>query len=305
MATYNGEKYVEEQLKSILSQTIRPDEIVICDDCSTDKTVKVIENTLDGYNVNYLIIKNKSNLGSTISFEKSIKALDTEIIFLSDQDDWWFSEKIQRYLDIFDSNEKIKLVFSNSEVTDSKLNCKKYSLWDTLDYNGNMIIRQEIFKRNIFTGMCMAFKKELLSDQFTIPKYMLHDEFVGWCGVIENAVFPLNEKLAKYRQHSNNVVGVKNRSKFKSFSDLKMKNRMSSYKTKMKYLYLKNISDDKILNLMIDEAIGFYDYRTSLYSLKKIEALLIFFKYCCDGSYKKFSSNTDNAKLKDFISIIL
>src|SRR4030067_269521 len=92
LCTYNGEKYLREQLDSILCQTRAPDQILILDDCSNDRTIEIIENFLkkDG---RIRLIRNETNLGYARNFEKGISLCETDFIALSDQDDIWFNDK--------------------------------------------------------------------------------------------------------------------------------------------------------------------------------------------------------------------
>ena len=95
MCTYNGEKYIQEQLESIIYQSVPPDEIVICDDCSNDATLEIVKDILNSYDGIVQLVSNKHNLGYRKNFEKAISLCHGDIIFLSDQDDVWSSNKIE------------------------------------------------------------------------------------------------------------------------------------------------------------------------------------------------------------------
>src|SRR3989339_673267 len=94
MCTYNGEKYIEQQLNSFLTQTILPNELVICDDCSKDKTIEILQEFSKKAKFPVRIYLNEKNLGSTKNFEKAIGLSKGDIIFCSDQDDVWHNQKI-------------------------------------------------------------------------------------------------------------------------------------------------------------------------------------------------------------------
>lgn len=97
MCTFNGEKYIKEQIESIINQSLVPDEIVICDDCSKDNTINIIKETLANWSGKANLIINEDNLGYRKNFEKAISLCNGDIIFLSDQDDVWDNCKLKFY----------------------------------------------------------------------------------------------------------------------------------------------------------------------------------------------------------------
>lgn len=110
MCTYNGEKYIREQLMSIRNQTLRIDEIVICDDCSEDDTVEIIENLIRQYDLPVRLHVNTWNHGYRKNFEQAICRCSGDIIFLSDQDDIWLPTKVETIIGYFNSNpDKVRL----------------------------------------------------------------------------------------------------------------------------------------------------------------------------------------------------
>ena len=114
MATYNGEKYLYEQLDSIRCQTMPPDEVIICDDCSKDSTVNMIQKYIDKYQLKHWnVCENEKNKGYSKNFSDALKLAKGDIIFLADQDDIWMLDKIEKMTDIMTSNESIELLASN------------------------------------------------------------------------------------------------------------------------------------------------------------------------------------------------
>lgn len=116
MATYNGEKYIEEQLQSILDQTRPVDEVVICDDCSSDNTVSIVNHFIEAHHLtNWICTVNEQNLGYVENFRKAIDRIDGEIkedklIFLSDQDDHWTNDRIERMTAEMEKHPEIELL---------------------------------------------------------------------------------------------------------------------------------------------------------------------------------------------------
>src|SRR5262245_39471269 len=121
LCTYNGTKYLSSQLESYLAQTCPPDEVVVCDDCSQDETVSTLNEFAERAPFPVRIFVNERNLGSTKNFEKAISLCSGDIIFLSDQDDAWASNKIERIVEEFDRDSEVGMVFSNAELVDETM----------------------------------------------------------------------------------------------------------------------------------------------------------------------------------------
>ena len=117
ICTYNGEQFIESQLESICSQNYPVDEIVICDDGSTDKTVQKANDFLKEHFQEYRIIENQQNLGFRKNFEKAIGITQGEIIFLCDQDDVWKKDKVEKMVEAFQVNDKCLMVFFRCRIS--------------------------------------------------------------------------------------------------------------------------------------------------------------------------------------------
>ena len=141
LCTFNGEKYIEKQLDSILNQSIKVNEIIVCDDHSVDTTISI----LDKYSLNYpelfKLHKNENNLRSNKNFEKAISLCTGDYIFLSDQDDLWREDKVEKTLNVFSKNPTAEGVFSNATLINDidQLLFKDISLWDSVYFFENQI----------------------------------------------------------------------------------------------------------------------------------------------------------------------
>src|SRR5579872_5327047 len=119
MCTFNGAKFVEAQLQSIFQQTRVPDEIIVCDDVSTDATVEVLRKVAAKDPVNIQIHQNSRNLGYLENFESAVRRTTGDIIFLSDQDDVWLPEKVATMVEPFLRNPQVVLAYSDAMLTDA------------------------------------------------------------------------------------------------------------------------------------------------------------------------------------------
>lgn len=215
LCTYNGEKYITDQLNSILSQSRKVDEIIVCDDRSTDSTIKIIKQL--GYKYPGIIKThiNEQQLGSVKNFEKAISLTTGDVIFLSDQDDIWANFKVEKYLSFFDKHPKINTLASNGYCIDDNSNkINNYTIWDAILFLKENNIPFNYYDLitctgNFVTGASLAIKKEVKEYIFPFPKIknFHHDEWIALNATKNKTFEMLDEKLFYYRLHSNQQVG--------------------------------------------------------------------------------------------------
>ncbi|MBO8210386.1 glycosyltransferase family 2 protein [Acinetobacter nosocomialis] len=198
MATYNGEKYIKEQLLSILTQISETDEVIISDDSSIDNTLEIIKSVNDSR------VKVYKNCFRNVvkNFEFSISKATGDIIFLSDQDDIWHPDKVRNYIDQF-NNINIGLVISNLQLIDKNGNEIKREFFEQ-GFRGGFL--QNLIKNN-FIGCSMAFRQELVSKVLPFPNNIpMHDWWIGLIALKTSRVKYIDKKLTYYRRHDNNVT---------------------------------------------------------------------------------------------------
>ncbi len=229
LCTYNGEKYIIEQLDSIAGQSVTVDEVVICDDVSTDNTVKLVQDYTFTAPYNIRLFRNEINLGSNRNFEKALSLCNGDIIFLCDQDDVWMPHKVETIKNYLDNNPAKNVVFTNAFIVNEQLEIQN-DLWDYMEFNENA--REQwnsghsfvhlVEKNNCVTGATMALKKEMLSKllPFDSMNHWIHDGIIALKASINNEIGFINDKLVLYRQHGNQQMGVgKEKPIFKAVSD--------------------------------------------------------------------------------------
>lgn len=240
LSTYNGEKYILQQIESIYKQTIKPDEVIICDDCSSDNTVNIIKKFINDHNLNnWNIYINKENKGYAKNFIDGAKKAKNDILFYSDQDDIWHTKKIEHMCNAIKETNALAI----------------YCLLETIDENGkrinnkidkmNRIKGEQLLKKVSLSeklkyarssGLCLAFKKEILNELTIISeKYNLpHDIPVGTIAAINDRYYVLNEVLVYRRIHMKNVSNP-NTKITESFGDI-------DRQLKSRYIKLKELN---------------------------------------------------------------
>lgn len=220
MATYNGEKYIDEQLRSIFRQTYKPDEVIIRDDCSTDNTVQIIEDFIRKYQLEWRLIRGKKNIGFEKNFSEALKEASGDIIFFSDQDDVWGKNKIQVMTLIMNKHKQILCLNSGYNCINSKGEKKRIKSIPFTSNNGliigkvvrrNSISRfsaEEVLKYNISMGCTMAFRRELIADYQNNAGEVPHDWLINIIAATKNGLFFYNNPLIRYRLHNENTIGV-------------------------------------------------------------------------------------------------
>jgi glycosyltransferase involved in cell wall biosynthesis len=200
MAVYNGERYLEEQLRSILDQLGDDDEVIIVDDRSTDRSMQLIKNMADP---RVVLLSNKLNVGPIASFERAIAASKGRHIFLSDQDDIWRTHKVKRTLQVFASTDTL-LVVSDALVVDAERHILNESLF-SFRRSGAGFWRN--LYRNGFVGCCMAIRSDAKELFLPFPgKISMYDEWIGLCTTVAGRVHFIDDILVEYRRHRRNVT---------------------------------------------------------------------------------------------------
>lgn len=255
MCSYNGEKFIEEQLVSILSQDKLPYEIIICDDQSTDGTVAIIEKIrMQNHTVPINLFINKTRKGYTKNFEEALKKAKGDILALSDQDDYWEPNKLSAIAERFEKNKNLELIFTNAHIVDAKLQHKGYSLFESVGlgiYKKNKLKKgnyfEELLKYNFVTGATMAFRKEILKQALPIPETWVHDAWISLVVSINSYIEFIDVPLIKYRQHSNNQIGSTNDFIEKTKRNLRRGNTNNlGYN---QFLYFKTMVDNRKIEI--------------------------------------------------------
>ena len=216
VATYNGEKFIREQIESILCQLSSDDEIIVSDDGSTDGTIVII-NCIGDKRIR--IIEGPRKHSPTFNFENALKEAKGDYIFLADQDDVWKTNKVEgcmRWL------QKYDCVVSDAEVTDSNLNPLYPSLYAIMQVRQGHIYNT-VWK-NGYTGCCMAFRRNILEASLPFPKDIpMHDIWIGNVAAYKYNVKFIPDKLILFRRHKETISCNGKGSKYSIWQQMKFR----------------------------------------------------------------------------------
>ena len=215
LATYNGERYLAEQLDSIIRQTRLPDELVISDDASVDATRAIVLDFARHASFPVRLLINSERLGSTRNFEVAISACDGDIIFLCDQDDVWYPNKIALIEKRFMDDPGVGVVFTDADVVDQNLHPLGLRLWEAVRFRPWEQIRFEagdafsvLLRRYVVTGATMAFRSRYRDLLLPIPDIWVHDAWIAMLMGATSNLAALSTPLIAYRQHGANQIGI-------------------------------------------------------------------------------------------------
>ena len=249
MASYNGEKYIWEQLETIYNQTRKVDEIVIVDDCSTDGTSATIKRFMETYpDSKICFYENEINLGYKKNFHKAISLCKGDVIFLCDQDDAWLEHKVEVLQKVFEDNEDISLVSSsfmsmdgqgqkdevNRSVYQKKMCC-------------NQLIQvplDDLLYHNISQGCSMAVRREIVDLYLkNFSDELPHDWMLNVIAAMKKKCYYLNKALFYYRIHDNNTIGLNDGLTLKEKNTFKVR-KHDAWKTFLVTEYIKTVDED-------------------------------------------------------------
>ncbi|SEG21202.1 Glycosyl transferase family 2 [Nitrosospira multiformis ATCC 25196] len=217
LASFNGERYIAEQLESIAQQYRLPDELVISDDASTDSTTDIVLRFARHAPFPVQLLEHSERLGSTRNFQTAICACNGDIIFLCDQDDVWYPKKIELIEAGFIDNHNAGAVFTDADVVGENLNPSEIRLWEAFKFNSKEQAQingcdalEVLFKHPVVTGATMAFRSIYRDLILPLPD-MWHDAWIALLIGATSSLVALPTPLIAYRQHNSNQLGIPRR----------------------------------------------------------------------------------------------
>jgi glycosyltransferase involved in cell wall biosynthesis len=213
LCTYNGERFLRQQLDSIARQTQPPDELIICDDGSTDATLEIIKHFAASFPVH--VHPNPTRLGVTQNFERAIGLCSGDMIALADQDDVWQAEKLAHLHNALTAMPQVGAVFSDADLIDGAGQPLGAALWRSIRFtpreqqainSGDTL--PVLLKHRVVTGAALAFRADLREKILPIPEIWVHDGWIAFVAALFADLRAIPEPLILYRQHERNFIGT-------------------------------------------------------------------------------------------------
>lgn len=217
MCTYNGAQYLQEQLTSIANQTRMPDEVVVCDDRSSDQTVEIVRSFARSAPFSVRLFINEQNLGPSKNFEKALSLCRGGLIALCDQDDYWFPEKLLRQSSTLEQDGALDGVFSDAWLMDGESRRSTDRLWARVGFS--LRERQELhverylitrmLKGSVVTGATLMIRADALNLVLPVADGWMHDGWIAWMLALYSGIAAVSDPLIAYRIHGAQAAGVR------------------------------------------------------------------------------------------------
>ena len=265
MATFNGERYIEKQLNSILRYTgTHKLEVVISDDGSLDSTLSILNRFIDtnmSSNITLRLVHNKYPGGISSNFNNALVNCSGKYVFLADQDDEWFSLKLNKFSAMFDTDQECVAICCDtiffSEESDKELNKSKLNEFDRFKLN----------KDNYVMGCAHAFRANYLKSLLPIPDNTIsHDDYLVYPSIIMGNRVIINEPLQYYRIHQTNSSNFFINYSWKYPLIIVV---LLRYGNIVRSLFLKRNTHKEVLRLRFEAASNFPDLKIHAHKLKQ------------------------------------
>ena len=214
LCTYNGAAHLRSQLRSVIAQTTRPDELVVTDDSSSDRTMEILEEELRDAPFRVDCARNSETVGVVENFSQTLLRCTAEVIALADQDDVWAPHRLERGLAPF-ARSDVTATFSDAALSDGDGRQLPSSLWGAHGINGRarrdltaQRVWPQLLRWNCVTGATLAVRRDILDAALPIPPHTLHDEWLALVAAGLGDVVAIDEQLASYRVHENSTLGL-------------------------------------------------------------------------------------------------
>lgn len=295
LCCYNGEKYIEEQLDSLREQTRKPDEVLIIDDCSKDRTTGIVEAYIGKYNLNtWKLLKNEKNKGWKENFIIGMSKASGELIFPCDQDDIWNRQKLEKMASIMEKDENVLLLAANYTTYYEGKEYRKVSNLFTksmkFDETYEKITPGHKALYIYRPGCVMAARKTLVETavQYKFPDYP-HDALLWRTALFLDGLYLFHFSSIKFRRHSANASDAVRHKRSDKLSDTVYYIKVAKYLKKL----VRDHGNAKEKQELLDHIIAFMNTRKQFLETGKKR---IFLKLCL--KYRSYYM-TDKAMMGD------
>ena len=316
MCTYNGGRFLPEQLRSISAQKRPPDELVVCDDGSSDDTVSLLEEFSRKATFPVRVIASSKNLGSTENFQKAISLCVGEVVALADQDDVWYPQKLERIEQHLLQFDRCIAVFSEADLIDDNSRSVGMTLWKTVGFDKGEQRRfregdavRVMIRRPVVTGATMAFRRKILDLLIPFPREVIHDRWMSLLLSTIGRIDLIPEALMQYRRHSGQQVGVGPRSMRDRLRHARVRGE-ELYRSEIEFfsrvqahlrLYPSNFPTTESAVSEIARKLSHLELRLRLHR-KEVSRVPNVFRELCNRGYWRYSAGWESVAKDLFLS---
>lgn len=306
MCTFNGQAHLQPQLDSLLAQTHRPDEIVICDDASTDDTLatlRAFEPLARSRGIDVKVHRHLVNIGSVANFSSALQLASGEVLFLSDQDDLWHTQKLATMAARFSDDPDLLLLHSDARLVDAQglsLGCTLFESLQLTDDEKQAIHRGDAFdvvlRRSFVTGATAAVRRELVQRALPVAPGWIHDEWLAAVAAASGRLDFIDAPLIDYRQHGANQLGARRRTWAMKWHDLKrprgalLSQAAGRLRSLEDYFVARERQGDSEYAALIQHARTHFERRLALGRLPRLRRLLPILREARAGNYRRYGT---------------
>ena len=305
LCTYNGAKFLPMQLESIKQQSMPVDELIVCDDASTDETIAILTKFKASVSFAVSIHQNKANLGSSKNFEKCLGLCTQEVIFLCDQDDVWEKEKVETMCRYLVENPTKNAVFTNAIIINQNGFPTGKTSFDVIQFTEELQQKWQdgwafdiLVRGYVVTGAALALKKSAIPRVLPVPNLipeLIHDGWISLLLSIHNEIGFIEKPLLRYREHLSQQVGLKGQGKRVTLLDrfsrargeklLRLQKKHYDCQRLLTYFKENYLEEVSVIEKLTERA-SFYLMRSSLSHLRILRIVPVF-RFALRGAYKK------------------
>jgi glycosyltransferase involved in cell wall biosynthesis len=306
LCTYNGERYLKQQLDSLLAQSRLPGKIVAVDDESTDTSWEILRAFAEQARRRGITVdaqRNRNNLGYVRNFEMALQRAGTDVIFVCDQDDVWYPDKLTVMHECFTADPDLLMLHSDARLVEAHLDDLGCSLFDALELGADELQRVHdgcgfdvLLRRCIVTGATMAFRSDLLAYAVPFGDGWIHDE---WLAIVASAIGKIDvveRSMIDYRQHDANQRGMSRRT-----LDVKVRaialsraellsndaRRMESLQQRLRML---PVAVEKNLPARVQDKLEHTRFRIHVTDTARIKRISPILKEAASGRYRRYGA---------------
>lgn len=275
MCTYNGEEYLEEQLDSLVNQSRKPDEIIVYDDCSNDRTVEILAKyALQYAAIHWCIAKNEQNVGWRVNFKKAVEATTGDIIFFCDQDDIWMPNKLEKMSEVLSKDSRIGVLVA--DYVPFYLEGAAEKNLETGSKNTGIVSMIAPDEKLIYCdrpGCVFAFKSEMKREFLRCwSQEFAHDGLMWRIACLQKKLYHIDYISIQFRRHSSNASSHK-------YKTISKERALSEKKTNDVYLKcFQNIASSIIVEenerKLLEKIVAYFEARKKYYAEPSIGKFL-------------------------------